>query len=813
MKFRFRFRWLCLVSLWVAGAGVAVPSPRILLGKMLRADVAEEMPSEAVAQAMLDFEWEVARSSPRSPFPFVACVTEGYEGVRRLLDGLQDPGLAFPLYTEDTRTCYLTHETAARIDDLVAPVSEITFPLPASLKISKGLVDGVGGEGDAIAVSLSSPVGLQLLLHADDLSPTVFFWASARSIGFQDTDVARAAKWRQAFENAEPGCGSLLTIQESGDGVVVVSNLQALSPACRLLVLATLAQHPLVDNVAAFEPIEFHDVSGVGIVQSGVPSLRSLWTAGLRGEGQVVQVSDTGLDQNHCWFADPWGPVATTTIAEASFNASKRKVIQYVAWQDGTDVNNGHGSHVSGTVAGYDTSKTIGVDNTGAAPNAKLAFFDIGAGSGLTTPVISSMMQAGQNAGAFLFSISWGAGPTVYYPSTSRLLDSYLHANQDVMAFVSAGNTGLLAAGKTRRGALSAPADAKNCVTVGSSHNSINHTVLSYFTSCGPTVDGRIKPDVAAPGQLLTSVNANTACSLVAKQGTSMSTPLMAGTAALVRQYFTEGWYPTGVKTAANAFVPSGALLKAMIVNAGTRATFKQQADLSSTMWNGMLPVGMPPDIYQGFGIVRMSRVLRIGATSTAINLFVQDRKPMQTGDLTVLKFSIPPRQRRFEPFECTLTWTDPAPASGAAQLVLNNLDLSATLDSDARNRTIFPNTLARADRLNTVEKIRIVPTPGDVITVRIFAHSINVNGTQNYAFVASGTFASGAWYCQDPRGSREDALYRTEHCRRACDVYARNAVCCSSENGDTCDPAAASATHCALIPAPVECVGGGGEL
>lgn len=45
-----------------------------------------------------------------------------------------------------------------------------------------------------------------------------------------------------------------------------------------------------------------------------------------------------------------------------------------------------------------------------------------------------------------------------------------------------------------------------------------------------------------------------------------MATPIVAGTLLLVRQYFVEGWYPSGAKRAANAVVPSGSLMKAVLL-------------------------------------------------------------------------------------------------------------------------------------------------------------------------------------------------------------------------------------------------------
>src|SRR3989442_6880441 len=55
--------------------------------------------------------------------------------------------------------------------------------------------------------------------------------------------------------------------------------------------------------------------------------------------------------------------------------------------------------------------------------------------------------------------------------------------------------------------------------------------------------------------------------------GTSMATPTTAGAATLVRQYFMDGWYPTGSPQPANGFTPSAALLKSMLINSGREMT------------------------------------------------------------------------------------------------------------------------------------------------------------------------------------------------------------------------------------------------
>lgn len=59
-------------------------------------------------------------------------------------------------------------------------------------------------------------------------------------------------------------------------------------------------------------------------------------------------MTDTGLDQSHCFFKDGSGNVATTSWSTAAYDLTRRKVVQYVAWADSTDITKGHGTHVAG---------------------------------------------------------------------------------------------------------------------------------------------------------------------------------------------------------------------------------------------------------------------------------------------------------------------------------------------------------------------------------------------------------------------------------------------------------------------------------
>src|SRR5262249_50334538 len=131
---------------------------------------------------------------------------------------------------------------------------------------------------------------------------------------------------------------------------------------------------------------------------------------------------------------------------------------------------------------------------------------------------------------------------------------------------------------------VGSPAVSKNSVGVGATGNNTSLNSLAGFSSRGPTADTRRKPTICAPGSGVTS--ATTGDSTYATlNGTSMATPAATGCAALIRQYLTEGWYPTGVKVPANGFTPSAAMIKAMVVNSGNNTITGAQVPDNLVGW------------------------------------------------------------------------------------------------------------------------------------------------------------------------------------------------------------------------------------
>ena len=174
------------------------------------------------------------------------------------------------------------------------------------------------------------------------------------------TDRERPRKWREMLEpvlNGSVVCSFdqiLFTVNAPYlrlSGTVTLHPEPAGLQSCILTVIAYFITDHDVLYLNEYLPVTTQNQVASYIVQSGdVPKWEyPLYEAGLTGAGQIVQVADTGVDQDSCFFQDPNGPVNTTYSSEAAFDLSKRKVVQYVVWADSVDQEPaGHGTHVAG---------------------------------------------------------------------------------------------------------------------------------------------------------------------------------------------------------------------------------------------------------------------------------------------------------------------------------------------------------------------------------------------------------------------------------------------------------------------------------
>ncbi|PNH12977.1 Serine protease/ABC transporter B family protein tagA, partial [Tetrabaena socialis] len=260
---------------------------------------------------------------------------------------------------------------------------------------------------------------------------------------------------------------------------------------------------------------------------------------------------------------------------------------------------------------------------------------------------------------------------------------------------------------------------------------------VADFSSYGPTFDGRIKPDLTAPGQLVSSAKSSPSiqtgansetCSdqTVQYQGTSMATPLVAGHLTLMRQYFREGYYPEGWRGPQSAnFTPSGMLLKAVAI-AGAKSL---QGGFARNKGDYM---GPPPDGLQGWGRLDLSSSVPLpGLTQSGVRLQIADNGAI-VNNQTILLSGI--RATGDGPINAALVWHDfPGELYSAKQLV-NNLDFYFMInDNPTRyftNRDPYTNA---EDATNNVERLYIMAAPGDNITFVVVGTRIVHNVIYSY--------------------------------------------------------------------------------
>jgi serine protease AprX len=207
-----------------------------------------------------------------------------------------------------------------------------------------------------------------------------------------------------------------------------------------------------------------------------------------------------------------------------------------VAWQDLVNHrpqpydDNGHGTHVASIAAGAPVAGGVG----GVAPGAALVVLKVTDAQGDTTgsliaQAVEWCIAHQKDYGIETINISLAGGD----PSDGQSVDERM-----VNRAVAAGMVVCLAAGNDGPdlSTIGSPAGAASAITVGNiADPARDGFALDPSSSRGPTLDGRVKPDLCAPGVEIEAAEANTGSGIVAFSGTSMASPFVAGVAALMR--------------------------------------------------------------------------------------------------------------------------------------------------------------------------------------------------------------------------------------------------------------------------------------
>lgn len=544
----------------------------------------------------------------------------------------------------------------------------------------------------------------------------------------------------------------------------------------RLSQIADIAQIGGVEWIEQrLEPMLFNDLA-VLKPRMNVESVWDYW--GLRGEGEIVGHSDTGLDTG-----DP-----------ASLHPDMRGRVTGSATWNGRDAWNDlhlHGTHTAGSIIGDGTLSSGKIK--GVAPKAHLFHQSLGTATGsLEVPYDPAfLLDEAAQAGALVHSASWGMPLYGLYSSFDEMFDSYVWGNQNFLPVVSAGNDGedgnytqdaknyldeygiaipdAITNGVIDSQSIDSPAQAKNSVAVGATESDrlsgsmswrtwgatwpgsyknnpikddivsigitdggVYHQGMAAFSSRGPTFCGRIKPDVTAPGCDVLStrytVGNNYGWGLYSPNpryynyygGTSMSCPLVAGSAAIVREYMAKR---IGIDD------PTAALVRATLINGAVSITPGQYG----TGEFREVPQDNPNNA-EGWGQVNLGNSLY---ASRSGNIF-HDRisnGALKTGDSYLIEVTV---INTNAPLKTTLAWADypTRPAAAYHFELVNDLDLFMEAPSGTN---FWGNGIEGGDRTNNVEKIVVENPELGTYRIEIIAANIMVSGSLPALVVTGG--------------------------------------------------------------------------
>jgi uncharacterized repeat protein (TIGR01451 family) len=510
-----------------------------------------------------------------------------------------------------------------------------------------------------------------------------------------------------------------------------------------------------------------------------------LWqNAPLYGNGQIIGITDTGLDTGNLSTISPdfAGRIAATQVLTVTGDLEDEC---------------GHGTHVAGSAAGAGVQSGAVPGNhdytnsfAGVAPEAQLAiqaFEAPGCGEVLGIPDdFYTLFDLMYSTGARIHSNSWGditGGDAVSpeyggYINDTRRTDAFIWDHPDMTVFFGAGNSGQDCPftvlgfcqgydGVIDPDSLLSPGTAKNVVTVGATEstkdegpaagytwflvclfnclgdpitsdpiaNDVNG--MAAFSSRGPTDDGRYKPDIVAPGVNIVS-NASHAPGAtplwgpyvpnpdyVYSGGTSMATPLTAGIGALVREWL----------QLQGATVPSAALVKATLLNTTTDIYPGQYGEGAAQ------EIPSTPSSVAGWGRANVGFMDPLPGFAL---WFDDHSQGLNTNDIVTYTHAVTQPLRVLtdtQPLRAMLVWTDPPGSLSAGPKLVNDLDLSI---AGPGGTTYYGNYNATGDRLNNVEGIVIDSPPMGQYTVTVSAFNVPT-ATQPFALVMSGLLSDAA--------------------------------------------------------------------
>jgi serine protease AprX len=278
-----------------------------------------------------------------------------------------------------------------------------------------------------------------------------------------------------------------------------------------------------VPGVLRIEPnFAVHALDDAANDDFGVTGARSSF--GVSGAGTQICIPDSGVDLGHEQL-DSKAPIGWHDYINGKANPYD---------------DLGHGTHVASIALGDGVGSTNAAGMQGVAPDATLSATKVidDTGFGEDSVAVQGIQWCAARGGVDVISLSLGSElPSDGLDAISQAVDAAAGLGKIVVA--AAGNSG------DAPGTITAPGSSLTAITVGaaaewsapaSKSYASNGPYLAPFSSRGPTIDDRIKPDIVAPGVTIGAAKAGTVSTYAVKSGTSMATPYVAGVAALLRE-------------------------------------------------------------------------------------------------------------------------------------------------------------------------------------------------------------------------------------------------------------------------------------
>jgi hypothetical protein len=520
--------------------------------------------------------------------------------------------------------------------------------------------------------------------------------------------------------------------------VVADADIESIGYALRVRLragsLSKLAELPQLRNIE--HPAEAEESDGRAASLMGTTKAVP---AGFDGSGEVIAVSDSGFD------------IGTADDVHPAFAGRVVLVRQLGDAESAADVT-GHGTLVASCALGSGSSATVG-NVLGVAPHAKLVFQSLRMQNNLPAFAAAdvTLEPPCDEHAAFVHNLSINDKSEINrnnYSGLAKCFDEVLYRRRDIVLCVSAGNMGKLVevadgVGALADGSMMPPATAKNVIAVGASENQRPEHPQTYgeiapgriklepylsdriadgpstlvpIGSRGPTSDGRIKPDVVAPGTHVLGAKSRfgaavteteTADDLYAfKTGTSFSSAFAAGACAVIRQW---------LRVKRNVGKPSAALVKAILINGAQPLPGEPVPPAKLAEY---------PSSQQGFGRVDIAASLVLDGGQLD---FADEGVTMTTGSVGLHEVILS------QPSDVvvTLVWSDP-PGEGLS----NDLDLVVKVGDERRHGNMPPSSTEH-DRANNVEQVRWAAIGPGALQIEVHAYDVPMD-PQSYALVWS---------------------------------------------------------------------------